>query len=85
MSELNNNPNRDELPLRHNSAADIKLSTWEYHDLIDALLDEKLSPAGLIKMKRLYFDVSINIIATPIVMFLPAWIATRWLQGKNLF
>lgn len=84
MSELDN-PNRDEISLRHNSSADIKLSTWEYHDLIDALLDEKLSPAGLIKMKRLYFDISINLIATPIVMFFPAWIANRWLQGTKVF
>jgi hypothetical protein len=33
------------------------------------------------KMKRLFFDVSVNIIATPIVMFPFAWVCNRWLQG----
>jgi hypothetical protein len=41
---LADNPNRDELSARHNSSADIALNTWEYHDFIDALLDEKMSP-----------------------------------------
>lgn len=78
---LADNPNRDELSTRHNSSADIALNTWEYHDFIDALLDEKLSPAGLMKMKRLHHDISLSIVATPIVMFLPAWLCNKWLQG----
>lgn len=78
---LADNPNRDELSTKHNSSADIALNTWEYHDFIDALLDEKLTPEGLMKMKRLHHDVSLNIVATPIVVFPFAWLCNKWLQG----
>ena len=79
---LADNPNRDELSAKHNSTADIALNTWEYHDFIDTLLDDKLSAAGLMKMKRLHYDISLSIIATPIIMFPFAWIGNKWLQGK---
>ncbi len=58
------------------------MNTWEYHDFIDALLDDKLTPAGLLKLKRLHEIMSINILATTIAVAPFAWVGNRWLQGK---
>jgi hypothetical protein len=33
-------------------------------------------------MKRLHHDVTMSMIATPILMFPFAWMANKWLQGK---
>ena len=73
------NPNRDEF--YGNSPSDIKLSTWEYHDFVDALIDDRLSARGLMKFKNLYTHISFNLFATPIVAFPPAFILTKWLVG----
>eukprot|EP00919_Chromeraceae_sp_WS-2016_P010859 GHVR01025408.1.p1 GENE.GHVR01025408.1~~GHVR01025408.1.p1 ORF type:complete len:176 (-),score=5.75 GHVR01025408.1:1666-2193(-) len=75
------NPNRDDLTMNHDSNADIAMSTWEYHDFIDALLDERLTPEGLMKFKRMYRANSLNLIAVPMVTFPIAWVANRWLAG----
>lgn len=75
------NPNRDELNPNMNLPSDIRLNVWEYHDMLDALLDDKISAEGLVKMKQLYWQNSIAMIAVPIVSFPLAWVCNKWLQG----
>ena len=64
-----------------NSPSDIKLSTWEYHDLIDAVSDEKLSPRGLMKFKELFRQNSMQLLVVPVAVFPFAWFANRWVVG----
>lgn len=64
-----------------NSPNDIKLSLWEYYDLIDCLLDDRLSADGLMKFKELYRCNSIQTIIVPILSFPVAWTMNRWLFG----
>ena len=73
--------NRDTISFYGGSSSDIRLSHWEYHDLIDQLLDDRLTAQGLMKFKRLHSQLSVNALAIPVVCFFPAYFANRWLAG----
>ena len=73
--------NRDTISFYGGNSSDIKLSHWEYHDLIDQLLDDRLTAQGLMKFKRLHSQLSVNALAIPVVCFFPAYLANRWLAG----
>jgi hypothetical protein len=77
--------NRDTISYYGGNSSDIKLSTWEYHDLIDQLLDDRLSASGLMKFKRLRQQLVMNSIVIPIVSFFPAYCCNRWLAGTFIF
>lgn len=53
--------------------------------MVDALLDDRLSAKGLMTMKKLHLANSMNIIATPILYFAPAWFANRWFAGTIFY
>lgn len=76
------NPDINEI--HANSPNDIRLSQWEYQDMVDALLDERLSNKGLMTMKKLHLANSINLLSTPVIYFAPAWLANRWFAGINI-
>lgn len=65
------------------SPSDIRLSTWEYNDFIDALNDDRLSARALMKFKELYRLNSIQQLVAPVVAFPFAWIANRWVVGRS--
>ena len=65
------------------SPADIKLSTWEYNDFIDAFNDDRLSARALMKFKELYRLNSMQQLVAPLVAFPFAWVANRWLVGSR--
>ena len=73
--------NRDTISFYGGNPSDIKLSHWEYHDLIDQLLDDRLSAQGLMKFKRLHSAMSMNTLVIPIVSFFPAYLCNRWMAG----
>ena len=75
--------NRDTISFYGGNASDIKMSHWEYHDLIDQLLDDRPTAAGLMKFKRLHSQMSINALAIPVVAFFPAYLANRWFAGTS--
>ena len=66
-----------------NSPSDIRLSTWEYHDLVDAVNDDRLSARSLMKFKELYRLNSLQLLAVPVVAFPFAWLANRWVVGTS--
>jgi hypothetical protein len=63
--------------------SDVKLSHWEYHDLIDQLIDDRLTASGLMKFKRLHSQMAMNAIVIPIVAFPIAYVANRWMAGNH--
>jgi hypothetical protein len=64
-----------------NITADITLNTWYFTNLLMlSLLDNKFFVERFIEIKRLYYDVSLSIIATPLLMFPFAWIDNKHLQ-----
>ena len=65
------------------SPSDIRLSTWEYNDFIDAFNDDRLSARALMKFKELYRVNSIQQVAAPFVAFPFAWLANRWAVGSS--
>jgi hypothetical protein len=73
--------NRDTISYYGGNGSDIRLNHWEYHDLIDQLLDDRLSADGLMKFKRLHSSMAMNAVVIPIVMFFPAYLCNRWLAG----
>lgn len=73
--------NRDTLDWTSANPSDVSLSHWEYHDLIDQLLDDRLSAAGLMKFKRLHSQLAMNAIVIPAVTFPLAFLANRALVG----
>lgn len=73
--------NRDSLSFYGGNPSDIRLSHWEYHDFIDSMLDDRLTPEGLIKFKRLHSHMASNAVLIPVVMFPFAYLATKWLTG----
>ena len=75
--------NRNTLSYFDNNSAGISLSHWEYHDLIDQLLDDRLSAEGLMKFKRLHSAMATNAIMIPIVTFPLAYVANKWLTGTS--
>lgn len=75
------NPNQNEY--YQNSKSDIKLSAWEYNDLVDAVMDDRLSASGLIKFKNLYTANSMSNLVICTFMVPPAYLLARWLQGKK--
>lgn len=77
--------NRDTISFYGGNPSDIKLSTWEYHDFIDQLLDDRLSAEGLMKFKRLHSQLTMNAIVIPIVSFFPAYYCNRWMAGTPLY
>ena len=77
----NYNP-RDEVPYYHSNGSDIELSTWEYHDFIDCLLDDRLTPSGLMKFKRMHEINSMNLVLVPVLTFPLAYWSQKWLVGK---
>ena len=76
------NPNRDVIPFTFSGSGDIKLSTWEYYDFIDKMLDDRVSSTGLMKFKRLHSLITFNCVAVPVVTFPLAWFCNRWLVGN---
>ena len=76
--------NRDTLSYYGGNSSDIRLNHWEYHDLIDQLLDDRLSAEGLMKFKRLHSHMSLNAVIIPVVTFFPAYFCNRWLAGTSL-
>lgn len=64
-----------------NSPNDVKLSVYEYYDLIDALNDDRLSAGALMKFKELYRCNSMQLLVLPIVAFPFAWIGNKWMAG----
>ncbi len=77
--------NRDTLSYYGGNSSDVKLSHWEYHDFIDHLLDDRLTPDGLMKFKRLHSHMSMNALVIPFLSFFPAFLANRWLTGTSFF
>jgi hypothetical protein len=73
--------NRDSLSYYGSNPADVRLSHWEYHDLIHSLLDDRLTAEGLMKFKRLHSQLASNAVVIPVVMFPFALLATKWLTG----
>ena len=76
--------NRDTIDYYGGSPADVRLSHWEYHDLIDQLLDDRLTAQGLMKFKRLHSHMAINAIVIPVITFPIALFASKWLAGMYL-
>jgi len=74
--------NRDTISFYGGNPSDISLNHWEYHDFIDHLLDDRMTAAGLMKLKRLHSSMSINALAIPIVMFPFAWVVNRWMSSS---
>lgn len=64
------------------SPSDIRLSAWEYQDLVDAVNDDRLSARGLMKFKELYRVNSVQLLAVPVATFPIAWFLNRWVVGK---
>lgn len=75
--------NRDTIPYQRGNPSDVSLSHWEYHDLIDQLLDDRLSADGLMKFKRLHSQMATNALVIPVVTFPIAYLANRWLAGTS--
>ena len=73
--------NRDTVSYYGGNSADLRLNHWEYHDMIDQLLDDRLTAEGLMKFKRLHSHMSMNTLAVPVVAFFPAYLCNRWLAG----
>jgi hypothetical protein len=76
--------NRDTISFYGGNPSDVRLSHWEYHDLIDQLLDDRLSAEGLMKFKRLHSHMAISAIVIPIASFPFAYIANRWMSGTQV-
>jgi hypothetical protein len=73
--------NRDTLDWTSTNPSDVSLSHWEYHDLIDQLLDDRLTAEGLMKFKRLHSQLAMNAVVIPAVTFPFAFLANRALAG----
>lgn len=78
------NANRDEINIIDTNPGDIRLSNWEYLDLIDPLLDDRLSAAGLMRFKRLREQMNVAMIVAPLVALPLAWYPAKWI-GSNAF
>lgn len=65
------------------SPSDIKLSTWEYHDFIDAFNDDRLSGRALMKFKELFRVNSAQILVVPVLSLPVAWFFNRWMSGTS--
>lgn len=76
---------RSTLPFTDNNSSDIALSHWEYHDMIDQLIDDRLTAQGLMKFKRLHSQMAINAVIIPAITFPLAYAATQWLTGMATF
>ena len=68
-----------------NLRPNIRLSTWEHQDFIDAINDDRLSAPALMKFKELYRVTSLQNIIVPIVSLVPAYFASRWSVGTFTF
>ena len=81
---MSHNANRDEINIIDTSLGDIALSNWEYLDLIDPLLDDRLSAAGLMRFKRLREQMNIALFMAPLISLPFAWYPAKWLGSKAI-
>lgn len=71
----------NEIPFYSKNFGDIRLNVWEYHDMVDALLQDKISDQGQMKFKRMYQINSYSMLMVPVIGFPIAFFAQKWLHG----
>ena len=73
----------NEIPFYSRNNGDICLNMWEYHDMVDSLVDDKISDQGQMKFKRMYQINSYSMLLVPLLTFPAAYYAQRWLHGNH--
>lgn len=83
MATVNNKEDRVNYA-GNSGAGDIHISHRDYYDMIDPLLDERISPRMLMKFKNLYEINSWGMFAVPIIATPVALVLTKLLVGDSV-